>query len=115
MLKGDGTLMEFGSVIDTISFAVDVQRAIMEDVIERSGLCPLVTHGRPAGDEVYGHQAYRNLEVSARPRVNKRLFHSIPSHRNQMDCSGLCGVRATAASAPPRNRARTTIETGTGN
>ncbi len=29
-LTGDGTLMEFGSVIDTVNFAVDVQQAMME-------------------------------------------------------------------------------------
>ncbi len=29
-LMGDGTLMEFGSVVDAVSFAVDVQRAIAE-------------------------------------------------------------------------------------
>ena len=29
-LIGDGTLMEFGSVVDAVNFAVDVQRAIAE-------------------------------------------------------------------------------------
>ncbi len=29
-LMGDGTLMEFGSVVDAVHFAVDVQRAIAE-------------------------------------------------------------------------------------
>ena len=27
---GDGTLMEFGSVVDAVTFAVDVQRALAE-------------------------------------------------------------------------------------
>ncbi len=29
-LMGDGTLMEFGSVVDAVNFAVDVQRAMVE-------------------------------------------------------------------------------------
>ena len=29
-LMGDGTLMEFGSVVDAVNFAVDVQRAMAE-------------------------------------------------------------------------------------
>ena len=42
-LMGDGTLMEFGSVVDAVHFAVDVQRAVAERNATSRGTTSTVT------------------------------------------------------------------------
>ncbi len=52
-LMGDGTLMEFGSVVDAVNFAVHVQRAMAArnalDLVEAEQL-PKTGTGGPMGD-----------------------------------------------------------------
>ncbi len=60
-LMGDGTLMEFGSVVDAVTFAVDVQRAMALRNADDLRLCVIGTYRRLCLNQTVVQQAQRLL------------------------------------------------------